>query len=163
MWILHKNSTSIGMHPDSRVCLHLNARHVLNTSSLLFILWYIGQPITTIWFHLLFWLTNVIPTIKNLFKKGLFPLKINPMLLKLSSYFGFSQVIRRDIARTYPEHEFFKKKDGFGQEALFNVMKAYSIHDREVGYCQGSAFIVGLLLMQVSSFNTWTCPAHQML
>ena len=59
------------------------------------------------------------------------------------------QVIRRDIARTYPEHEFFKKKDGVGQEALFNVMKAYSIHDREVGYCQGSAFIVGLLLMQV--------------
>ena len=60
------------------------------------------------------------------------------------------QVIRRDIARTYPEHEFFKKKDGVGQESLFNVMKAYSIHDREVGYCQGSAFIVGLLLMEVS-------------
>ena len=59
------------------------------------------------------------------------------------------KVIRRDIARTYPEHDFFKKKDGVGQEALFNVMKAYSIHDREVGYCQGSAFIVGLLLMQV--------------
>ncbi len=55
----------------------------------------------------------------------------------------------RDIARTYPEHDFFKKKDGVGQEALFNVMKAYSVHDREVGYCQGSAFIVGLLLMQV--------------
>ena len=46
------------------------------------------------------------------------------------------KVIRRDIARTYPEHDFFKKKDGIGQEALFNVMKAYSIHDREVGYCQ---------------------------
>lgn len=59
------------------------------------------------------------------------------------------QVIRRDIARTYPEHEFFKEKDGLGQESLFNVMKAYSLHDREVGYCQGSAFIVGLLLMQV--------------
>ena len=90
----------------------------------------------------------------------------------------------------------FKQKDGVGQEALFNVMKAYSVHDREVmivmlmvmvvlvvvvvvvykmlivvvmaikwlrsllretiiktslqvGYCQGSAFIVGLLLMQV--------------
>ena len=28
-------------------------------------------------------------------------------------------------------------------------MKAYSVHDREVGYCQGSAFIVGLLLMQM--------------
>ena len=61
------------------------------------------------------------------------------------------QVIRRDIARTYPEHDFFKEKDGLGQESLFNVMKAYSLHDREVGYCQGSAFIVGLLLMQVKT------------
>ena len=60
-------------------------------------------------------------------------------------------MIRRDIARTYPEHDFFKKKGGVGQESLFNVMKAYSIHDREVGYCQGSAFIVGLLLMEVMS------------
>lgn len=60
-------------------------------------------------------------------------------------------MIRRDIARTYPEHDFFKEKDGLGQESLFNVMKAYSLHDREVGYCQGSGFIVGLLLMQVSS------------
>jgi len=59
------------------------------------------------------------------------------------------KVIRRDIARTYPEHDFFKKKGGVGQESLFNVMKAYSIHDREVGYCQGSAFIVGLLLMEM--------------
>ena len=58
-------------------------------------------------------------------------------------------MIRRDIARTYPEHDFFKEKDGLGQESLFNVMKAYSLHDREVGYCQGSAFIVGILLMQV--------------
>lgn len=33
-------------------------------------------------------------------------------------------------------------------------MKAYSLHDREVGYCQGSGFIVGLLLMQVH-FNVW--------
>lgn len=59
------------------------------------------------------------------------------------------RVIRRDIARTYPEHDFFKEKDGLGQEALFNVMKAYSLHDREVGYCQGSGFIVGMLLMQM--------------
>ncbi|RUS91206.1 hypothetical protein EGW08_001012 [Elysia chlorotica] len=59
------------------------------------------------------------------------------------------KLIRRDIARTFPEHDFFKEKDGFGQESLFNVMKAYSLHDREVGYCQGSGFIVGLLLMQM--------------
>ena len=42
------------------------------------------------------------------------------------------KICRRDIARTYPEHDFFKKKGGVGQESLFNVMKAYSIHDREV-------------------------------
>ena len=29
------------------------------------------------------------------------------------------------------------------------IFQAYSLHDREVGYCQGSGFIVGLLLMQV--------------
>ncbi|KAJ8300010.1 hypothetical protein KUTeg_021529 [Tegillarca granosa] len=59
------------------------------------------------------------------------------------------KLIRRDIARTFPDHHFFKEKDGVGQESLFNVMKAYSLHDREVGYCQGSGFIVGLLLMQM--------------
>uniref|UniRef100_A0A8C7EU62 Ecotropic viral integration site 5 n=1 Tax=Neovison vison TaxID=452646 RepID=A0A8C7EU62_NEOVI len=68
-------------------------------------------------------------------------------LLKMTS--PFEKLIRRDIARTYPEHNFFKEKDSLGQEVLFNVMKAYSLVDREVGYCQGSAFIVGLLLMQM--------------
>ena len=33
------------------------------------------------------------------------------------------KVIRRDISRTYPEHEFFKEKQGVGQERLFNVIK----------------------------------------
>uniref|UniRef100_A0A8C3WHP3 Ecotropic viral integration site 5 n=1 Tax=Catagonus wagneri TaxID=51154 RepID=A0A8C3WHP3_9CETA len=68
-------------------------------------------------------------------------------LLKMTS--PCEKLIRRDIARTYPEHNFFKEKDSLGQEVLFNVMKAYSLVDREVGYCQGSAFIVGLLLMQM--------------
>ncbi|XP_060231859.1 EVI5-like protein isoform X1 [Meriones unguiculatus] len=68
-------------------------------------------------------------------------------LLKMAS--PSEKLIRRDIARTYPEHEFFKGQDSLGQEVLFNVMKAYSLVDREVGYCQGSAFIVGLLLMQM--------------
>ncbi|XP_056366551.1 EVI5-like protein [Oenanthe melanoleuca] len=68
-------------------------------------------------------------------------------LLRMSS--PCERLIRRDIARTYPEHDFFKGQDSLGQEVLFNVMKAYSLVDREVGYCQGSAFIVGLLLMQM--------------
>ncbi|KAM8973369.1 EVI5-like protein isoform 2-T2 [Pelodytes ibericus] len=68
-------------------------------------------------------------------------------LLRMSS--PCEKLIRRDIARTYPEHDFFRGQDSLGQEGLFNVMKAYSLIDREVGYCQGSAFIVGLLLMQM--------------
>ena len=68
-------------------------------------------------------------------------------LLKMES--SSERLIRRDIARTYPEHEFFREKNGLGQESLFNVMKAYSIVDKEVGYCQGSGFIVGLLLMHM--------------
>uniref|UniRef100_T1GFK8 Rab-GAP TBC domain-containing protein n=1 Tax=Megaselia scalaris TaxID=36166 RepID=T1GFK8_MEGSC len=72
----------------------------------------------------------------------------NPCVRELATS-ACEKVIRRDIARTYPEHDFFKEKDGLGQEALFNVMKAYSLYDREVGYCQGSGFIVGLLLMQM--------------
>ncbi|CAH2311543.1 Ecotropic viral integration site 5 [Pelobates cultripes] len=67
-------------------------------------------------------------------------------LLKMTS--PCEKLIRRDIARTYPEHDFFKEKDSLGQEVLFNVMKAYSLVDREVGYCQGSAFCVFVKLMQ---------------
>ena len=57
--------------------------------------------------------------------------------LKQSS--PFEKLIKRDIARTYPNHDYFKEKDGLGQEGLLNVMKAYSLYDREVGYCQGNA------------------------
>ena len=42
------------------------------------------------------------------------------------------EVIGRDINRTFPEHPQF----GFeqGQQALFRVLKAYSLHDLEVSY-----------------------------
>jgi len=71
-------------------------------------------------------------------------------------------VIRRDIARTYPEHEFFKDKNGPGQQGLFNVMKAYSLHDSEVGYCQGSAFLVGVLLLQMSEEDAFAVVVRLM-
>ena len=69
-----------------------------------------------------------------------------PCLQEMSPH---ERAIRRDLNRTFPEHSFFKERDGVGQESLFNVLKAYSVHDKEVGYCQGSPFMVGLLLMQV--------------
>ena len=35
----------------------------------------------------------------------------------------FERQIRRDLARTFPEHSFFKERDGLGQESLLNILK----------------------------------------
>ncbi|CAJ0627043.1 843_t:CDS:10 [Entrophospora sp. SA101] len=53
-------------------------------------------------------------------------------LLKQSS--PHEKMIIKDLNRTFPKHEFFQDKDGAGQEGLFNIVKAYSIYDPEVGY-----------------------------
>jgi hypothetical protein len=55
--------------------------------------------------------------------------------------------ITRDINRTFPHHVLFQDKGGFGQVALYNVLKAYAVYNPAVGYCQGMGFITGLLLM----------------
>ena len=72
------------------------------------------------------------------------------------------KLINRDISRTYPEHPNFKK-DGPGRDCLFNVMKAYSLVDPEVGYCQGLCFIVGLLLMHVPEEDAFAIFCEMML
>ncbi|KAJ3179202.1 GTPase-activating protein [Irineochytrium annulatum] len=59
------------------------------------------------------------------------------------------KLIQRDLARTFPKHEHFATVGGPGQESLFNVIKAYSLFDPEVGYCQGIAFIAGPLLLNM--------------
>ncbi|CAJ0882580.1 8906_t:CDS:2 [Entrophospora sp. SA101] len=61
-------------------------------------------------------------------------------LLKQSS--PHEKMIIKDLNRTFPKHEFFQDKDGAGQEGLFNIVKAYSIYDPEVGYCQGISFVM---------------------
>ncbi|XP_046845877.1 EVI5-like protein isoform X2 [Xenia sp. Carnegie-2017] len=65
------------------------------------------------------------------------------------------RMIKRDIARTFPEHPRFQKENGHGQQGLFNVIKAYSIYDKAVGYCQGSMFIAGMLLMKMPEEETF--------
>ena len=57
------------------------------------------------------------------------------------------------LGRTFPNHNYFEKELGSGQLALFNVLKAYSLLDDEVGYCQGLSFVAGLLLVHVSLMN----------
>ncbi|KAI1785190.1 RabGAP/TBC [Ganoderma leucocontextum] len=57
--------------------------------------------------------------------------------------------IQRDLGRTFPHHAFFTDGHGIGQENLFNVLKAYSLYDPQVGYCQGLPFIVAILLLNM--------------
>ncbi|KAJ3306414.1 GTPase-activating protein [Blyttiomyces sp. JEL0837] len=66
------------------------------------------------------------------------------LLTRTSSH---EKQIQRDLSRTFPKHEHFSVVGGVGQESLFNVIKAYSLYDPEVGYCQGIAFIAGPLLL----------------
>lgn len=66
-------------------------------------------------------------------------------LLKMTS--PCEKLIRRDIARTYPEHEFFKEKDSLGQEVLFNVMK--------VSFFCGGALIRHTRFSFVADLQLW--------
>ena len=64
------------------------------------------------------------------------------------------KIIQADLPRTFPRHEYFREKQGPGQIALGNVARAYSIYDGDVGYCQGIAFVVGALLLNVSGISS---------
>ena len=82
---------------------------------------------------------------------------------RLNEPCDLEDVISRDIARTFPHHLMFRDDlgssggdgetvsgDSQGRRSLFNVLKAYANHDKQVGYCQGMGFIVGLFLMYMN-------------
>ncbi|GLD96315.1 hypothetical protein PINS_up004998 [Pythium insidiosum] len=56
------------------------------------------------------------------------------------------ETIARDIGRTFPKHYLFHDRTSLGQCALMNVLKAYSLHDPDVGYCQGMGFLSAMFL-----------------
>jgi len=66
-------------------------------------------------------------------------------LLEISS--PFEQQITADIHRTFPDQD-ISYTEAF-QKSLFNVLKAFSLYDESVGYCQGLSFVAALLLMKV--------------
>ena len=39
--------------------------------------------------------------------------------------------IVRDLSRTYPSHVYYQQRQGPGQRSLFNVLRAYSVYDRQ--------------------------------
>ncbi|XP_010788939.1 TBC1 domain family member 4 isoform X2 [Notothenia coriiceps] len=55
-----------------------------------------------------------------------------------------------DLGRTFPNHQYFSAQLGAGQLSLYNLLKAYSLLDTEVGYCQGISFVAGVLLLHMS-------------
>uniref|UniRef100_A0A671MW33 TBC1 domain family member 4 n=1 Tax=Sinocyclocheilus anshuiensis TaxID=1608454 RepID=A0A671MW33_9TELE len=55
-----------------------------------------------------------------------------------------------DLGRTFPTHPYFRAQLGAGQLSLYNLLKAYSLLDPEVGYCQGLSFVAGVLLLHMS-------------
>ncbi|XP_059618549.1 TBC1 domain family member 4 isoform X2 [Phlebotomus argentipes] len=67
-----------------------------------------------------------------------------------------------DLGRTFPNHKFYKQSLGVGQLSLFNLLKAYSILDPELGYCQGLGFICGVLLLHLEEADAFQMLKHLM-
>lgn len=61
-----------------------------------------------------------------------------------------SEQIDADINRTFRDHILFYERYGERQTSLFNVLRAYSNYNEELGYCQGMSSIAAFLLMHVS-------------
>lgn len=67
-------------------------------------------------------ITKVVPIWSHI-EHATFCRFIKKSLLLFQQTSPTEKAIRRDITRTYPDHSFFKQKNGLGQESLFNVMK----------------------------------------
>ncbi|KAG7223969.1 hypothetical protein INR49_015226 [Caranx melampygus] len=66
-------------------------------------------------------------------------------------------IIERDLHRQFPFHEMFAARGGHGQQDLFRVLKAYTLHRPEEGYCQAQAPIAAVLLMHMPAEDAfWT-------
>lgn len=69
--------------------------------------------------------------------------------------FFFDFALFSFTGRTFPNHPYFAPPLGHGQLCLFNILKAYSILDEEVGYCQGLSFVAGILLMHMKEEDAY--------
>ena len=62
--------------------------------------------------------------------------------------------ISKDVFRTVPESSKFQEPIKSGKNKLFNVLKAYSCFDNEIGYVQGVNYLASLLLMYIDDENS---------
>lgn len=85
-----------------------------------------------------------------------------PYELLLKQLTSQQHAILIDLGRTFPNHPYFSSPLGPGQLALFNLLKAYSLLDHEVGYCQGLSFVAGVLLLHMSEDQAFFLLRHLM-
>ena len=52
----------------------------------------------------------------------------------------------KDVYRTFSDLHMFTENPNTGHNKLFNVLKAYSLYDEDVGYTQGMGFIAALVI-----------------
>lgn len=57
--------------------------------------------------------------------------------------------ITKDLKRTLPELNIFNIDHTTGKNSLYNVLKAYSCYDNEIGYVQGMNYVAALLLIYI--------------
>ncbi|PGH23604.1 hypothetical protein AJ80_02385 [Polytolypa hystricis UAMH7299] len=67
----------------------------------------------------------------------------------------YEGLIEKDIGRSFPNVEMFRDPNGEGQQMMAKVLKCFSIHDKEIGYCQGLGFVVGPLLMHMNDVEAF--------
>ncbi|XP_003706138.1 PTB_TBC1D1_like and TBC domain-containing protein plx isoform X1 [Megachile rotundata] len=91
-----------------------------------------------------------------------FPNYNTPYELLLKQLTSQQHAILIDLGRTFPNHPYFSSPLGPGQLALFNLLKAYSLLDHEVGYCQGLSFVAGVLLLHMSEDQAFFLLRHLM-
>ncbi|KAF0291004.1 TBC1 domain family member 1 [Amphibalanus amphitrite] len=75
---------------------------------------------------------------------------------------SFQREILTDLGRTFPQHPYFRSPFGSGQLELFNVLKAVSLLDPELGYCQGLGFIAGILLLHAPEEESYELLKHML-
>lgn len=63
--------------------------------------------------------------------------------------------IRIDLLRTMPSHNDFKTFESDGVKKLHRVLRAFIIHNPEIGYCQGMNFMVAIGLLCLSEEDTF--------
>lgn len=59
------------------------------------------------------------------------------------------KMISKDIDRTFAYLKLWREDLSCGNNALYNVLLAYSNFDNEVGYVQGINYIIGIMLFYI--------------